>query len=125
MPDLGQKTAPLMTLDGHGKAATFQAAQVRKPLLAVSASCDAGQLVVFDNDISCMLARDSPEGREIRRLAKQCIAKTTFERKGGVYTMPAWIVPPSKLRQTDKSRFKTTGDPMSIDSSPGFPRRGQ
>ena len=134
MPNLGQKTVPLMTMDGQGKAATFQAAQVRKPLLAVSASCDAGQLVIFDNDISCMLERDSPEGREIRRLARQCVAKTTFERKGGVYTMPAFVVPPEKLKKEDRQRFQITSAPGAMDCSscdvngcctPGFPRQGQ
>ena len=131
MPNLGQKTIPLMTLDGQGKAATFQAAKVRKPLLAVSASCDAGQLIIFDNDVSCMLERDSPEGREIRRLAKQCVAKTTFERKGGVYTMPAYVVPPSKLKPADQKRFQAVGDSMDVGCcrdggcSSGFPRRGQ
>ena len=80
IPNLGQKTVPLFMADGTAATATFQAAAVRKPLMAVSASCDQGQLVLFDNDLSCMLNRDSPEGREIRRLAKQCIQKTCFER---------------------------------------------
>ena len=69
MPNLGQKTIPLMLADGTAAAATFQAAKVRKPLMAVSASCDQGQLVLFDNDISCMIDLDSSQGREIRRLA--------------------------------------------------------
>eukprot|EP00974_Lingulodinium_polyedra_P060235 5806197-Lingulodinium_polyedra.AAC.1 len=66
---------------GAARIATFQAAPVRKPLLAVSAVCDVGQLVVFDNDGSYVIERDSPEGREIRRLARQCQAKMTLERE--------------------------------------------
>ena len=124
MPNLGQKTVPLLTVGGVAKAATFQAAAVRKPLLAVSASCDVGQLVIFDNDISCMLERDSPEGREIRRLAKQCMAKTPFERKGGVYTMPAWVVPPEKLNPADRKKMKPADASMEVDQQPGFPRQG-
>ena len=104
--------------------ATFQAARVRKPLLAVSASCNVGQLVLFDNDISCMLERDSPEGREIRRLAQQCIRKTKFERKGGVYTMPTYVVPPERLSAEARKRVVPSGDRMDVDKPAGFPRQG-
>ena len=93
--------------------------------MAVSASCDQGQLVLFDNDLSCMLDRDSPEGREIRRLAKQCIAKTCFERKGGVYTLSAWIVPPEKLSGKDRQRTKPVDDQGDAVMTPGFPRQGR
>ena len=124
MPNLGQKVVPIFTVDGQAKVATFQAAKVRKPLMAVSASCDAGQLVLFDNDISCMIERESPEGREIRRLAKQCVAKTMFERKGGVYTMPTWVVPPERLSEAAKKRVRPTGSAMEVDGTPGFPRQG-
>ena len=125
MPNLGQKTIPLMLADGTAAAATFQAAKVRKPLLAVSASCDQGQLVLFDNDFSCMMDRDSPEGRGIRRLAKQRIAKTRFERKGGVYTLPAWIIHPAKLNDKDKERTKPVDFQGDAVMSPGFPRQGR
>ena len=86
LPNIGQKCVPLMTADGVSRLATFQITPVRKPLLAVSASCDAGHMCVFDNDGSYIIERESPEGREIRRLAKQCVAKMTLERKNGVYT---------------------------------------
>ena len=122
---MGQKTIPLMLADGTAAAATFQAAKVRKPLMAVSASCDQGQLVLFDNDISCMVDRDSPEGREIRRLAKQCIAKTYFERQCGVYTLPAWIIPPSQLHDNDRHRMKPLDAQGDAVMEPGFPRQGR
>ena len=125
MPKLGQKTIPLMLADGTTAAATFQAAKVRKPLMAVSASCDQGQLVMFDSDISCMIDRDSPEGREIRRLAKQCIAKTCFERKGGVYTLPAWTTPPNQLHEQDRGRMKPVDAQGDAVMEPGFPRQGR
>ena len=112
--------------------------------MAVSASCDQGQLVLFDNDLSAMVDRDSPEGREIRRLVKQCVAKTTLQRKGGVYTLPAWIVPPDKLTDKDLQRVKPhlprpsvaqqvpqwpsvaprTND-GDVSMEPGFPRQGR
>ena len=124
MPNLGQKTIPLLTESGTARVATFQAAPVRKPLLAVSASCGAGQMVFFDNDGSYIMERDSPEGREIRRLAKQCVAKTALERKGGVYTLPAWVMPPERLTPADRKRVKPTGDQMQVDSLSGFARPG-
>ena len=112
MPNLGQKTIPLLTENGAARMATFQAAPVRKPLMAVSASCDAGQMVLFDNDGSYLIERESPEGREIRRLARQCIAKIALERKGGVYTLPAWVMPPERLTPEDRKRARPTGDRM-------------
>ena len=119
-----------MTADGVLRLATFQIAPVRKPLLAVSASCDAGELCVFDNHGSYIIECDSPEGREIRRLAKQCVAKMTLERKNGVYTLPTWVVPPERLTPEARSRTMpvTRGRPappvpMEVDS--GFARPGR
>ena len=104
--------------------------------MAVSASCDQGQLVLFDNDLSALVDRDSPEGREIRRLVKQCVAKTPLQRKGGVYTLPAWIVPPEKLTNEDLQRIKPqksarpseaqrTDAQGDVSMVPGFPRQGR
>ena len=125
IPNLGQKTVPLFMADGKAATATFQAAAVRKPLMAVSASCDQGQLVLFDSDLSCMLNRDSPEGREIRRLAKQCIDKTCFERRNGVYTMPAWVVPPNRLSAKDKARTRPVDIHGDAVMSTDFHRQGR
>ena len=52
---------------------------MRKPLLAVPPSCDAGQVCFFDSDGSYEIQRESSEGREIRGFAKQFVAKMTFE----------------------------------------------
>ena len=124
MSNLGQKTLPLYLADGSMATATFQAAKVRKPLMSVSASCDQGHLVMFDNDLSCMINRDSPEGREIRRLAKQCIDKRVFERRNGVYTMAAWIMPPEHLTEKQKTRTKPVDIHGDAVMTPGFPRQG-
>ena len=88
---------------------------------------------MFDNDLSAMVDRESPEGREIRRLAKQRIAKTCLQRKGGAHTLPAWIAPPEKLNDKGRLRVKpqqapvpprtdTHGDEMM---EPGLPRPGR
>ena len=132
MPNLGEKKIALMTGDGVGRLSTFQGVRVRKPLLAVSASCDKEQSCFFDNDGSFILDRNSPEGREIRRLAKQARAKICLERKNGVYVLPTWVVPPEKVNKADRARLKgshsadrmdTSGDVVMNASS--FPRRGQ
>ena len=54
------------------------------------------------------------------------MAKTLFERKNGVYTLPAWIMPPERLSPKDRARMKpvdNSGD--AIMTQAGFARRGQ
>ena len=130
LPNLGQKCVLLMTADGVSRLATFQIAPVRKPLMAVSASCDAGQLCLFDNDCNYFIERESSEGREIRRLAKMCIKKMTLERKNGVYVLPTWVTPPERLSPETRSRTKpvnrnrpTSSNDMEVDSV--FARQGR
>ena len=128
--NLGQKVVPLHilgTADEQMRCATFQVAQVRKPFMAVSASCDAGHLCLFDNDGSFLIVRDSAEGREIRRLAKRCVDKMALERRNGVYVLPTTIVAPERLtpqarsRTQPKSSWKSTA--MEVDAV--FPRQGR
>ena len=126
--NMGQKIVPLQVLgDETQRCATFQVAPVRKPLMAVSASCDAGHLCLFDNDGSFLIQRDSAEGREIRRLAKRCIEKMALERRNGVYVLPTTIVAPEQLtpqarsRTQPKSAWKSTA--MEVDAV--FHRQGR
>ena len=132
MANLGEKKIALMTADGVGRLSTFQGVRVRKPLLAVSASCDKEQSCFFDNDWSFILDRNSPEGREIRRLAKQARDKICLERKNGVYILPTWVVPPEKVNKADRARLKGNHSadrmdtPEDVDmNASGFPRQGQ
>ena len=128
--NLGQKVVPLQVLgaaDEQMRCATFQVAQVRKPLMAVSASCDAGHFCLFDNDGSFLIVRDSAEGQEIRSLAKRCVDKMALERRNGVYVLPTTIVAPERLtpqarsRTQPKSSWKSTA--MEVDAV--FPRQGR
>ena len=118
--NLGQKVVPLHILgsaDDQMRCATFHVAQVRKPLMAVSASCDAGHLCLFDNDGSFLIVRDSAEGREIRRLAKRCVDKMALERRNGVYVLPTTIVAPERLTPQARSRTqpKSSWKSASVD----------
>ena len=97
---------------------------------SVSALCNAGQVCVFDNDGSYNIERDSPEGREIRRLAKQCVAKMTLERTNGVYTLPTWVVPPERLTPEARSRTMPvtrcrSAPPVTLAVDSGFARPGR
>ena len=132
MPNRGEQIIPVMTMDSTARISTFQSVDVRKPLLAVSATCDKEQLVIFDNDGSAILNRDSPEGREIRRLLKSATDKLNLERKNGIYTLPTWIIPPNKISAADKRkiRYDRSGDTVmgelgaTAGDPAGFPRQG-
>ena len=83
----------LMTEGGLVSSSTWQAAAVRRPLLAVPACNDKGNLVVFDNEGSCILSSAAEEVAQIRQLIAQATKKIRLQRKGGIYTMRTWRVP--------------------------------
>ena len=55
MPNLGQLKPEMLLENGNDGRFTFQAAEVRKPLLAVSSVNDKGNLVLFDNEGSFII----------------------------------------------------------------------
>ena len=80
---------------GVERSGRFQVSDaISKPLAAVSDSCDCGNLSVFDNDGSAVIRRDSPEGKEIRRLVAAAADKINVHRKNNVYVMPMWVKDP-------------------------------
>ena len=99
IPNLGQITAA-MTIEGdkEGKF-TFQAAPVRKPLLAVSSVNDKGNLVVFDGAESFIIPGKEPQVAQLRKLIQASTDKIKLHRKNGVYTMRAWKPKPVFSRQ--------------------------
>ena len=94
IPNQGQKKAGIMLEDGAMKQMTFQAAKVRKPLLAVSGACDRNQIVLFDSMGSFICPASSPEVAQIRELVAKIKDKIAFKRENGVYTMRTWLLPP-------------------------------
>ena len=90
IPNLGQMTMALMTKSGMVGRTIWQAADVRKPLMAVSAINDKGNMVVFDQEASAILPGDAPEVKAIRELIQKMAQKVDLERSGGVFTMRAW-----------------------------------
>ena len=89
---------------GRSCKGEFKVAEgLNKALLAVSDCNDKGNVAVFDNDGSGIIPRDSPEGKEIRRLTKLALEKqrgVEVKRKGGVFVMPVWLMPPDAVSYT-------------------------
>ena len=67
----------------------FQAAKVRRPLLAVSSLVDKDNLTLFDKE-SFVIPAHCPEVAEIRRLVANISTNIPLHRDKGVYTMRAW-----------------------------------
>ena len=76
-----------MTLEGGREGRfTFQAAPVRKPLLAVSSVNGKGNMVIFDGENSYMIpGRNSPIVVKIRQLDQDGPGKKRLCRNNGVY----------------------------------------
>ena len=111
IPNRGEFLEKVMTREGAIVGTTRQDAEVRKPLMAVSACADRGNMTIFDNSESCILLANSDEIKEIRKLVKQASQKVAVERTGGTYSLRMWRMP---------------GDQPGVDSaSPGFTGLGK
>jgi len=89
----------LVTGGGVKSRITFQDSPVRRPILAVSDSTKAWNLVAFDQDESCIIPRESPEGIQIRGIIAKARRKVTLELEQGVYQIPAWVAPPDEKKE--------------------------
>ena len=99
IPNQGQMMTS-MTIEGQREGRfTFQAAPVRKPLLAVSSVNDRGNLVVFDGSDSFIIPGKGPQVAQLRKLIQDMTGKIKLHRKNGVYTMRAWKPKPVFSRQ--------------------------
>ena len=68
---------------------TFQAAEVRSPLVAVSGLVDKGNVTVFDKE-SFILPSNAPELEMIRSLIQQIKNKIPMYRHKGIYKVRNW-----------------------------------
>ena len=73
LPNLGEKRVSVYTNEGIPAEATFQVADVTRPLCSIARVCDKGSTVVFTST-----------GGYIENSRGQ---RTHFERKNNVYTM--------------------------------------
>ena len=83
---------------------TFQGADVRAPLLAVSSVADKGNLTIFDNQGSYIIPAGSKLLDEIRSLVENTDQKIPLHRKNGVYKMRAWRLPPQEEGFTERGK---------------------
>ena len=106
IPNRGQNKVNLVTSSGVKSRITFQDSPVRRPILAVSDSTKAGSIVAFDEDESCIIPRDTEEGKQIRSIIAKARRKVTLELEQGVYQIPAWVTPPeAPVKLTKKAPF--------------------
>ena len=77
----GQQTIPIELTDGTRSHATFQVADVSRPLISVASVCATGNVVIFG--IGGGVIRNLTTGHE-----------TPFVREDGIYLFSMWVPPP-------------------------------
>ena len=78
---------------GDTGAMNFAEAEVRKPLLAVSAINSKGSPVWFDGEDSFILPKSATKLPEIRDLIRQIKSKIRLHQSRGTYVMRTWRKP--------------------------------
>ena len=78
LPNMGEKKFSMMTGEGNWAEATFQVAEVTRPLCSVTKICDRGNRVVFDS-----------QGGYIENYASG--VQTRFSRQNNVYVMDMFV----------------------------------
>ena len=91
IPNRGQRNVRLRLGGAAGERAALkmQDAPVRRPILSVSDSNDAGNLLVFDKEESAILPKGSPEIKQIRGLVAKAKRKISMKRNRGIFTLDA------------------------------------
>ena len=74
LPNMGQQQMRVVTIEGRNSKVMYQVAEVGRPLTAVRAACDAGNIVVY-----------GPRGCFIHNVHTE--ERTRFERHGGIYEL--------------------------------------
>ena len=93
MPNLGEMKFDMVVESGDTGALTMQAAEVRKPLLAVSALNRKGNPVWFDGEQSYVVPSTAKNLALIRKLLKEIDNKIPLHLENGVFVMKAWKSP--------------------------------
>ena len=96
----GQFDVKVRLDDGRITKSTYQAVEVRKPLMAVSSVNDKGNLVLFDEKGSFIIPGTNKDLiSRLRALVKQAPDKVELHRKNGIFHMKAWKLKPGFTRQ--------------------------
>ena len=99
---------------------TFQAAKVRKPLLAVSSVIERGNLTIFDGVGSYIVTGSAEELKPIRDAVKAVKMKVPLREKNGVYVMN---VRQPKTQQQQQQQQQQPKKSMDVDCDMGFIRQ--
>ena len=94
--NIGELSPTLRLANGATGKITFQGADVRKPLLAVSDVNRRGNVVVFDGDNSFIIPGTASELKDLRAIVARIRGKVPLQAKNGVYTMKVWRPPAAK-----------------------------
>ena len=82
--NLGEQHVPVCLSNGARTIATFQIAEVSRPLMSVCKLCEMGNRVVFGANGGVILNLRTGE-------------VTPFEKEDGVYVFEMWILPLAEL----------------------------
>ena len=93
IPNLGELKLPAVTAENTVRGMTFSAAPVTKPLGSVKRICAAGHVVVFDEDGSYIINKNTGELNMLREEA-------------GNYMLDLWIPPASDTRFSTAASFR-------------------
>ena len=93
IPNRGQMTPEIVVESGDIGRLNFADAEVRKPLLAVSAVNRKGSPVFFDGAHSYILPKGAKELTEIRSLVRKVQQKIKLHENKGTFVMRTWRKP--------------------------------
>ena len=102
----GQRRGKLLFESGKTGPTTLQDADVRKPLIAVSETCDENNICLFSNTGSMVASLRDPIVQKIVALSKQVQDKIDVHREKGTYHIPAWVVGERKIGDGRGSPFR-------------------
>ena len=108
--NLGELTVKVRT-ERHGggdisSRVTFQGANFRKPLLAVSGVIDKGNIVVFDGSGSFILPNSCAGVASVRKAISGVQGRTPLHAKNGVFVLRTW-----EPEDQPSTGFSRRGDP--------------
>ena len=93
-----------MLKGGRCSQVTFNSAQVRKPLLAVSSICDKGNVTLSAPTGAWILPMPSEQLKTLLEWVTKVPGKLELERIGGVYHLPASLIPTTEAAKSPFGR---------------------
>ena len=93
MKNEGQINPRAVLETGVSGSFSYAAADVRKPLMAVSACNAKGNACWFDGQDSHILPKTCPQLAKIRKLIAEASGKIPVHFENGVYCLHTWVEP--------------------------------